>query len=376
MAARGTIIIDFEAYRHNLSVLSDLLSADTKLMAVIKANAYGHGLVEIAKAAVGTGIEWLGVSTIDEARQVREAGITANCLILSPCDEEMMQKAVDLDVGISLMSPDGLNKLEGYATETNKVVKIHLYVDTGMQRGGINPAETIEVAQAVLALPHLLLEGVYTHFATAEETDDRFLHQQLNVFTDCIQELAATSIRPPLIHAANSAAALAEPASHFNLVRVGLASYGVNPFPKNHKDYASSQERLHPVLSVMSTVAHIRTIPTGTSVGYNRTWTAERDTKLGLIPVGYGDGLTRSLHQNTVMLIHSQAAPVVGSISMDQTIVDVTDIPDVTIGDEVIIIDSNAASPASVASLATTDNASLYEIVTELSGRLPRKYED
>ncbi len=368
-----TAHIDLGAYSHNLKVIKSHLTSTVGIMAVVKANAYGHGIVEIAKAAVDQGVSYLGVVCLYEARQLRSAGITHPIMLINYLDPTSFPDALDLDLTLTVMDASAITALAALAHERKQTVKVHLKVDTGMHRAGCDPDEFITLATSITRSPYLELEGVYTHFADADHDDRTFTTTQLHRFQKLVSSLADEGICPPLIHAANSAATLALPESHFTLVRPGIATYGINPFEPPHPLYDKVAQSLKPVLTLSSQIIHIRTIPAGESVGYGCAARTTRETRVALVPVGYGDGYMRSTPSMRTMLVHGQRAPLIGRVSMDQTCLDITGI-DAKVGDEVVIIGTQNELSQSAVDLARQSGTISYEVLTALSSRVTRCY--
>lgn len=366
--------ISLSAYQHNLDLLRSYLKPTTKLMAVLKANAYGHGAIPLAKHAEQSGVDYLGVVCLYEAKQLRQAKITLPILILNYIDPESVQEAIDLDIAITVMDEDVLQEAVTYATKTDKKASVHVKVDSGMHRAGVSIDSAHSFIRAVAATEHILLEGIFTHFATADEDDLSFANAQLARFTSLIDQLNKEGITPPLIHAANSAATLRLPQSHFSMVRPGIATYGLSPSGKPFTDHMGNIVKLLPILTLKTRIVQIREIQKGESVGYGRTFVASKPTRVALLPIGYGDGVRRGPQRQEHVLVRGKRAPILGCISMDQTSIDVTDIPDVFIHDEVVLIGKQDPEHISADEIAGTLGTINYEVVTALSSRVTRTY--
>lgn len=246
-----------------------------------------------------------------------------------------------------------------------------------MHRAGCDPDKLLDLARKVQAAPQLVLEGLFTHFAESEELDAAFTHQQLKVFSQAVDVLKGEGISPSLLHCANSAAIINFPEAHFTMVRPGLVSYGLNPFPKEHSQYKFVAQNFKPVLSLKTQVAFVRIIEPGETVGYNRRWQAKRQSTLALLPVGYGDGYRRTPHNASKVLVNGQYAPIVGSVAMDQTVIDITDVQgSVSVGDEVYLLGKQGAVSLTADDLAAAYDTINYEVVTALSDRIARSYHD
>lgn len=376
MIDRTTIArISLKNYSHNISHILSLVSSNTKLLAVVKANAYGHGLEKMAETAISSGASYLGVASLGELRRVRAAGIESPTLLLSCIDIDSIDEAVRLDGSVTVFDSAAIAAAQAAAERQTKKVRIHIKVDTGMHRAGCDPEEVVALATAVEDASFLELEGAFTHFAESESLDEAFTLKQLGVFKKCLALLQKKGIVPPLIHCANSAAVIAFQDTHFSMVRAGLVTYGLNPFPVGHPRYELVTRSFRPVLSLVTKVAFVRHIEVGETVGYNRTWKAERSSTLVLLPVGYGDGYRRTPHSAGVVLVNGQQVPIVGGVAMDQTVVDITDInKEVSVGDEVVLLGQQGSSSISADDIAMAYGTINYEVVTTLSDRIVRQY--
>ena len=368
--------INLAHYKHNLMCIRKNVGEGVRIMAVVKANAYGHGIARIAQAAVESGVSYIGVASLGELKLVREARVDTPVLLLNYLEADSFSEAIQHHASITVMDTNAVNALQKTAEMMSAIVNVHLKIDTGMHRAGCDPHQVVELAKLVEAAPNLNLEGVYTHLAESEAPGGDFTREQLHVFQICLNLLQDAGIRPKLIHAANSAATIASPEAHFTMVRPGLITYGLNPFDDEHEKYSYVAENFKPVLSLASQVVFVRTIEPGETVGYGRRWKAERPSTLALLPVGYGDGWRRSPQPARQILIRGQFTPMVGNVSMDQTVVDVTDIPDVAVGDEAILIGEQGENRIAAEDVAEAYGTINYEVVTSLTERVERKYKD
>lgn len=367
--------INLGNYAHNISKILEIVSNDTRVMAVVKANAYGHGIEETAKKAIEAGATYIGVVSLGELKKVRSAGVRAPILLLNYLDKASVMEAIQLDTSITVMDEKILSAIEGAASTQGKKAKVHIKIDTGMHRAGCDPDKLLALAQAIQHSSHMELEGLFTHFAESEALDVAFTHQQLKVFNDSLNMLQNEGINPPLIHCANSAAIINFPEAHFTMVRPGLITYGLNPFPEEHQKYEFVAKEFKPVLSFKTQVIFVRTIEPGETVGYNRRWKAEKQSTIALLPVGYGDGYRRTPHNATKVLINGQFAPIVGSVAMDQTVIDITDIDgSVVVGNEVILMGEQGSLSITADDIASAYETINYEVVTSLSDRIDRSY--
>jgi len=356
--------IDLDAIRHNIRSLLAQLMSGTRFLAVVKANAYGHGAVDVARAAVEAGAWGLGVATTDEAVQLRRAGLRAPIMHLGPLSGEDAESIVAHDVFASVFQLEVGRALSRAAGRAGGTALMHLKVDTGMGRIGVAPGDAVAMAQALLTLPHVRLEGCFTHFATADEEDLAAARSQLDVFRHVLEALRDAGIAAGIRHAANSAATLAMPESHLDLVRCGIAIYGLSPAP-----HLRGKARLAPVMNMRARVAHVKRVPHGTPVGYGAVYRTPGATTIVTIPAGYGDGSPRLAGEGGTVLIRGRRLPIAGRVSMDQMMVDAGDLP-VEVGD-VAELWGTALPAEEVAAAARTIS---YEIVTRVSARVPRLF--
>jgi alanine racemase len=330
-------------------------------MAVVKADAYGHGDVAVATAALEAGATWLGVALVEEGIRLREAGIQAPVLVLTELPPGSEKEALAGSLTPTLYTDRGLGAAEQAARALGRRLRVHLKVDTGMHRVGLPPDRAVPFAGAVEAAG-LEIEGVWTHFALADVPEDPMTHRQLQRFEEVLAELAAAGIHPRLHHAANSAAVLAFPASHLDLVRVGIAMYGVAP-----GSALEGAADLRPAMSFRSRVALVKRVPAGEGISYGLRYAPDRDARVATVPVGYADGYLRALSNVGRVLIRGRRYPVAGTVTMDQLMVDCGD-DAVEVGDEVVLFGEQEEE---VARWAGTIG---YEIVCRVSERVPREY--
>jgi alanine racemase len=356
--------IDLDAIRHNVKTIR--ATVDTPVCAVVKANAYGHGAVEVAVAAREAGATWLAVSSLPEAIELAEVAQGSPILVLGERPVDEMQR-----FGQHL--PTGTRLTVGSAAGAEKVAAlersfpVHLKVDTGMHRMGVRPAEVAAIVQMIIDAG-LELEGIWTHFAISDEPGDPFTAEQLNLFDEALDLARAAGAVPAIIHTANSAGALLHPSSRRDLVRVGLAMYGVHPAPETE-----SEIDLRPVLELRTVVNSIRSVPKGATVSYGRRWVAHRDTRVATIAVGYADGIRRSSGALGVdVLVRGGRCHMVGNLTMDQTMVEVG--PDIEVGDEVVLIGRQGDDEIGANDIAGRLGTIGYEILTMLGPRIERRY--
>lgn len=356
---RAEVRIDLGAYRHNVQLLSDRLHGGAQLWAVVKANAYGHDVDRIAQEAVVAGARQLCVATLSEARHLRQSGIRVPMLVMGPLDAPSIRRAIDLDVSISVLDLGMLAALEQVVSEEQSAARrarVHLKVDTGMGRWGVRPADALGALDRLLDHGAAVeVEGLMTHFATADdEADNSFLREQLATFEPIV---AAARDRVPgiLVHAANSAATLAQPSTHFDAVRCGVATYGLDPMQRD-----ASRHGLRPVLSVRSYVADVKRLEPGESTGYCRTFVAREPVLVAEVPIGYADGIRRALGNTGHALVRGAPRPVVGNVSMDHLSLLVDE--HVAVGDVVTLLGSDGAHSVTAEEHAEWAGTINYEV--------------
>lgn len=363
------IEVDLDAIHHNVNAIKSLLSPGCQVMAVVKSQAYGHGMVPVARAALEAGATWLGVSRVREAVQLRNADLFSRILILGPVAKAEIPTIVDYDLTATVVSEDTAEKLSESAVAVGRKVPIHIKIDTGLGRYGVPFEQARELARLVAGLPGLRLEGLYSHFATADDEDGSYSVAQLESFNEACEELEREGLSFPLVHIAASGGALGVSNSHLNLVRLGLSLYGL--YPASHM---AGRLQLLPALSMHSYVARVFDLRPGQSVGYGRTFVASRATLAALVPVGYADGLPRSHSNRGYVLIDEQRAPIIGRVSMDQCVVDISECGAVEVGDPVVVIGRQGQECISCDEFAERSGTISYEVITSLGYRVPRVF--
>ena len=361
--------IDLGAIARNLRYAQVRVGRSVGILAVLKSNAYGHGAVEVAREAEAQGAKALGVATPAEAIELRGAGIRLPILVIGSCLEGEVETAVEHDVSLSLSPGEVFWPIVEAARKLGKSARVHLLVDTGMSRDGLSPADALELADHIADTPQVHLEGTYTHLATSLLADKTFCHTQLDRFNQVLTGLLSRDIHPGLIHCASTGGLFTLPSSHFDLVRQGISLYGLAP-----SEHVASQADLAPAMSVKSRVISVREIGPGESVGYLRLFVAERATRLATVSMGYADGLRLALSNQGHVLINGRRAPMVGRVMMDCTVVDVTRLPGVRVGDEVVIIGKSGRNEITAGEVAELCYSSLYEVVCSLGRRVKRIY--
>ena len=357
--------IDLDALADNIKALRDHLRVGAKFMAVVKKNAYGLGAVAVSRAALEAGVDYLGVYSPAEAAELREAGIHAPLLILGPVLPGEADTVVKQRLAITVIDKELAHALATAGQKLDTEVEVHVKVDTGLQRFGVSLEEAPELLSYLDTLPTLKVVGLYTHFSSADELDETPTRLQLERFL----KLAKLFPHIRLRHTANSAATLQFPETHLDMVRVGISLYGCYPSPAVRKTVT-----LKPVLGLKTRVIRVHSIKAGEGVSYGLTWVAPEDSIVALMPFGYGHGLSRLLSNKGEVLIRGKRAPIRGVVCMDQSIVDVTGIPEVRVGDEVTIIGRQGREEVTAEEIAELTNTINYEVVTRLPSSLPRIY--
>jgi alanine racemase len=363
--------VNLSAIEHNARRLV-ALADDAHVLAMVKANAYGHGAVPVARAAVRGGVHWLGVVSLGEALELRHAHITTPILVTGYTPPEETPLAVENDVTLSVFTLDVARALADAARARNVRARVHLKVDTGMSRLGVSPDDAVMFARAVSALAPIEIEGVYTHLAAADVLNawgETFTQTQVAKFRAVLRALEEAGIRPRYRHCANSPALLRLPEAHFNLIRSGILLYGLDPDPD-----VPRPPDLIPALAFKTRVAHVRDIAAQTYVGYGGAFRASRAMRIAILSVGYADGYRRALANKGQVLIHGTRAPIIGRVCMDQCFADVTHIEGVHAGDEAVLIGKQGAEEIRAEEVAAWAGTNNYEIITTISARLERRY--
>ena len=359
--------IDLGALRSNFRVLRAVASHG-ELMVVVKADAYGHGAVTVARTLLDEGCRHLGVATLDEARELREAGIRARVYLQAGFFAEQAAEIVALDLTPFVFEAPMIGLIDRAAAAAGRIdFPIHIKIDSGATRLGVMPADIPDVIEAVRAASSVRLEGVCTLLANAGDPKSPITDAQLRAFTGAIETLNAAGMKPSVIHVANSAALVLRNDSHFNLARPGLAIYGLPPV-------AAVRDRveLRPVMTFKTRLMQIKRAPAGSGVGYGHTFVTPRESLIGVLPVGYADGYRRGLQHGGEVIVRGVRAPVVGAVSMDLTTIDVTDIAGASVGDEVILWGESGGEVISVNDVARLAQTISYEMLCTVGKRVPR----
>ena len=361
--------IDLDAITHNAARLKARAGARAELMVAVKANGYGHGAVPVSRAALEGGATRLAVHRTMEGVQLRRAGITAPILIMGYTLPTESQHIVHWDLTPTVNSKPQAEALSVAAVAQGKPLPIHVKVDTGMGRYGLLPDEVLDFVRFLSGLPGLALEGLYTHHAVADLADKTFTRHQFSIYMDVVRRLEAAGFVFPLKHVSNSATTLDLPEMALDMVRCGIALYGLRP-----SDEVEPAVPLRPALTLKSRVARVRTLPTGASISYGRTYITDKPTHVALVPVGYGDGYHRFLSNRGAVLIHGRRVSIVGRVCMDQFVVDVSHIPGVQLHDEVVLIGRQGEEHIPAEEVARWAETINYEVTTSLLPRVVRIY--
>ncbi len=359
--------IDLDALAENIRTIRRSIGRDVAILLTVKADAYGHGAVQIARAADEI-VDWFGVATLDEALELSRAEVGRRILILSPVIDREIPGVVDNGFAATISSLEFAVSIAAYAASKNRVAEVHVEVDTGMGRTGFFPGEVEDLVTAIARLPGLYLGGLFTHYPVSD-IDPVFTREQARRFLAVVANVKAAGVEVPLIHSANSAALAAVPETHMEMVRPGLVAYGRQPTG------VAKSLRVRPVMSWRSRLVQVRRVPRGTPVSYGRTYVTARDTWVGVVPVGYGHGYPYRLSNVGRMLVGGQPAPIIGRVTMDMTMVDLTDVaPPPAVGDEVVLTGRSGGNEISVDDIAGWAGTIPYEIMCGISKRVPRMY--
>jgi alanine racemase len=357
--------------QHNVAIISQRV-APAQIWAVVKANGYGHGAVPVAQAALAAGATGLCVAIVDEGVALRRAGITAPILLLSEQPAEMSEFIVGYGLTPTIASTRGAASIAQAAAKAERTVAVHIKVDTGMHRVGVATNEAVNLASYVLSFGSLEIEGVYTHFAVADEPTHPANEQQLRLFNEVVAKFAERDINPPIVHASNSASALANPDARFNMVRLGIAMYGLRPGP----GVAELCEGLIPALSLKARVSAVRLVKAGEAVSYGLRRPLASESLIATVPIGYADGVPRTLTNSDIqVLVNGVPRTLAGTITMDQLMLDCGNDFDVTVGDEVVLIGRQGEHAVTADTWADAVGTIGYEIVCGIGARVFRRYQ-
>lgn len=364
--------VDLTAIRHNISEVRRNIDSGTKIMAVIKANAYGHGAVQVAKA-IDDLADAFGVAIAEEAMELREAEFHKEIIIFGYCQNAWFADLIKNNITLTVFTLDMAEQISRQAVALNKTAKVHIKVDTGMGRIGFEPTkEGALLVKRICELPGIDAEGVYTHFARADEKTTEAAELPLKRFKMFIGFLSELGIHIPNKHVSNSAGIINLRKANFDMVRCGISTYGVYPSDEISKDYL----KLRPAMSWRAVISYVKKIPEGTPVSYGGTYIAEKETTVATVSIGYADGMKRDLSNKGRVLVKGQYAPILGRICMDQFMIDVTGIPDIKPGVEVTIFGKDGENEITVEEIAGIAHSFSYEFLCSVSARVPRRYKN
>lgn len=371
--SRAYAAVDLDAVRNNIEEMASKLTEGTKIIGVIKADGYGHGAVPIAKELeTVNAIHGFAVATEEEAVILRMAGIKKSILVLGYAFPGSYREMLEKEIRVTVFRHDTLEQLSQAAAETGRKAKIHIKVDTGMARIGVRPGEEgMELVRAALETPGIEVEGIFTHFARADEKDKSAAENQLSLFKDFVKKIKEeTGFQIPICHCANSAALIELRDGDMDAVRAGIALYGLWP----SGEVSKAVVELKPAMELKSQVIFVKEVEAGTEIGYGGTFTAPRKMKIATVPVGYGDGYPRGLSNKGYVLVHGERAPIVGRICMDQFMIDVTRIPNVKEGDWATLIGREGEGQITMEELGELSGRFNYELACCIGKRIPRIY--
>ena len=355
-----------------------MTNPSVRLMVAVKANAYGHGIIEVARQVLRSGADALGVARIDEGVRIREAGIDAPILVFGYSPPSEAIRLYEFDLIQTVYSYETARALADTASSLGIKNNVHLKVDTGMGRLGLlpdsrraTPADSaVEEVKSIAGLSGLKLEGIFTHFATADWSDKSYAKQQFQIFVKFLDQLHQSGVKFSVRHAANSGAIIDMPQTHLDMVRAGISIYGLYPSDEIDK----SRIKLLPAMSLKAKIIHLKKVPAGFNVSYGITHETKKPTTIATIPIGYGDGFNRLMSSKGHMLVHGQRAPIIGRVCMDLTMIDVGHIPEVEIEDEAVVFGRQGYAFISADEIAGFTDTINYEVVTRISNRVPRVY--
>ena len=359
--------VDLDAIAANTHAIKAFIGDHTQIIATIKANAYGHNEVQVARTVLQNGATYLAVHRTIDGVRLREAGITAPILILGYTPQSGVPLLVNYHLTPTVIDRDIALRLSEEATATTP---IHIKVDSGMSRFGLFPEEVLDFTRFVSRLPHLMIEGVSSHFATSDEANRQPMLDQWHTFQGVLRTLEQAGFQIPLRHICNSGGVISLPEAHLDAVRPGILLYGLNPSADCIAPFP-----LRPGLTLKSLVVRVRTLPAGSAIGYGRTYTTSEPMVAALVPIGYGDGYHRLISNRGAVLIHGQRAPIRGRVSMDQIVVDVSHIPDVQVEDEVVVIGEQGSASITAEEVAQWAETINYEVLTSLHPQVVRVYK-
>ena len=364
--------VDLDAIAYNIQGLKKHVGDEVLLGTVLKGDAYGHGAVEVSKTALANGADWIIVNRSNEGVELRQAGVDAPILVLGYTLPQEAERLVRWNLRATVSNMEQIAALSAAAAKRSRTADVHIKLDTGLGRQGVLPDEALAFVTEVAAIPNVRIEGLYTHFSVADEgaaDSVAYTRRQFDIFTETRQLLKRGGFEFPLNHVCNTAATLTYPEMHLDMVRCGSAVEGIFPSP----DVARSVD-LRPSMSLKSHIARVKTLPAGSAISYGRTYVTTEQTRVALVPVGYGDGYRRDLSNKGLILVHGQRAPIIGRVCMDQCMVDVTHIPGVKLHDEAVLIGRQGNDEISGDEIGSWLGTGAFDIMTGFTSRIPRVY--
>lgn len=363
--------IDLDAIGHNVRAFRDWLPERTRFMAVVKANAYGHGAEPVARVALANGASYLGVATLDEAIELQEADLDVPILVMGYIPEHGLDEAISRGIRMAVYHPDHLQQIMEAAAKGNKQAILHLKAETGMNRVGARPGEMSALVRQARDSAYIHLEGLFTHFACADERDKTHTHRQHALFTQILKECQNLGVSFPIVHCGNSATAIDLPQYGYNMVRVGISMYGFYPSPEVQK----TNVHLKPAMTLKTRIVHVKKVPPGTSVSYGATYRTQQEETIATLPIGYADGLNRRLSNRGSALVHGRRVPIIGRICMDQTMLALPAELEAEMGDEAVLYGRQGDEMIHIDEVASLLGTISYEITCSVSRRIPRIYK-
>ncbi len=363
--------VDLDAIAHNIKEIRKITNPNAQIMAVVKADAYGHGFLEVTRTLLENGADRLAVAMLQEGKQLRSRGVTVPILVLGALGGETAEDLINFDITPSVFSYDFAKALSYEAERKEKIMKIHIKIDTGMSRigflAGDNDEEIVDEILKISKLPYIEIEGIFSHFAASDEADRSYTLMQFERFMKVCSDLEEKGVTVPIKHICNSAGIMMYPEMHLDMVRPGVILYGMYPSDEVDK----SKLDLVSAMTLKSTVTHVKEVPAGRGVSYGREYITDRRTKIATVPIGYADGYLRKLAKEGKMIVNGVKVPIIGRICMDQCMIDVTNVHNIDKGDEVIIFGSEGVTIDDLARWLDTIN---YEVSCVIGKRIPRIY--
>lgn len=369
---RAWLEIDIKSLIHNITETKRLIAPNTQLMAVVKADGYGHGALEVSKIFLENGASRLGVATIEEACNLRKSGISAPILVLGHTEFEQADFAILNSVALTISTWEQAVLLSRRAESLSRSVIIHIKIDTGMGRLGFIPnSDSLQAIEHIRSLPGVTVEGIFTHFSASDGTDDAYTKKQWGMFSSFLDQLKEKGIDIPIKHAANSGAIINYPDTHIDMVRAGIMLYGIYPSPLTN----TGRVDLQPAMVLKARISHVKNVDGGSSLSYGRMYIAPNKQRIATLPIGYADGFSSVFSNNTEVLVNSQKVPVVGRICMDQCLVDITGVKNkVLMGDEVVLLGRQGKLVITAEQWAKKLGTINYEVLTRFGARISKSY--